>query len=221
MDLRSEVTVTPGLPVVAFSGIVDLSTLATLRDVLLRIVTEHPRRRVAVDLDGVEMIDDAGLGIVLGGAARARGAGGDLVVVVANPRIRRRFSVSRFDRAIELHGTLAEAASPPVAEAVFHVALPADVAAAEPTGSYTTSTRGVTLDDEGYIHCSFAHQVDTILARRYGDVDEVVVLRLDPTDLGGTIVVEDLLGTGEPFPHVYGPIPLTAVVGREVRRRLR
>ena len=42
---------------------------------------------------------------------------------------------------------------------LFHIALPEDWVAAQVAGAYTVSTRGRTLADEGYIHCSFADQV--------------------------------------------------------------
>ena len=63
-------------------GSVDLATLPQLGDALFRLVADHPGQRVAVDLDGVDVLDDTGLGVLLGAAGRARQAGGDLVVVV-------------------------------------------------------------------------------------------------------------------------------------------
>jgi uncharacterized protein (DUF952 family) len=98
---------------------------------------------------------------------------------------------------------------------LFHVALAEDWAAAEVAGVYTVSTRGRTLAEEGFIHCSFAEQVDATASRFYADVADAVVLRIDPARLSSPVVVEDLFGTGEEFPHVYGPIPVGAVV--EVR----
>jgi glutathione S-transferase len=95
---------------------------------------------------------------------------------------------------------------------LFHIALPEDWAAAQRAGEVTDSTRGVTLDQQGYIHCSYAEQVAATAGRFYGDLDEVVVLRIDPAQLSSPVVEEDLADSGEPFPHVYGPIELGAVV---------
>jgi glutathione S-transferase len=95
---------------------------------------------------------------------------------------------------------------------LFHIALAADWAAAQSTGEYTVSTRGRTLAEESFIHCSFADQVDATAARFYADVDDAVLLRIDPRRLSSRVEIEDLYGTGEHFPHVYGPIPVTAVV---------
>jgi uncharacterized protein (DUF952 family) len=95
---------------------------------------------------------------------------------------------------------------------LYHIALPDDWAAAQVSGEYTTSTRGRTLAEEGFIHCSFAEQVQATADRFYRDVTDAVVLRIDRLRLESRVVVEDLVGTGERFPHVYGPIPVSAVV---------
>jgi len=95
---------------------------------------------------------------------------------------------------------------------IFHISLPSDWEAARADGRYFISTRGRTLADEGFIHCSFAEQVATVMSNFYADLSEVVVLRIDPHRLCAPIVVEDLAGAGEAFPHVYGPIGLDAVI---------
>jgi glutathione S-transferase len=99
---------------------------------------------------------------------------------------------------------------------LFHIALPDDWEAARADGRYTASTKGRTLDEEGFIHCSFADQVAATMTRFYADVDAVVLLRIDPHRLTSPVVVEDLVGAGEPFPHVYGPIALDAVIDATV-----
>jgi uncharacterized protein (DUF952 family) len=38
------------------------------------------------------------------------------------------------------------------------------------------------------------------------------LLHIDEDRLTSPVVVEDLVGSGEPFPHIYGPIDLAAVV---------
>jgi glutathione S-transferase len=91
---------------------------------------------------------------------------------------------------------------------LFHLSTVEDWAAA---GELSDSTRGRTLAEEGYIHCSSAEQVAGVAGRYYADLDAVVLLRIDPELVGSPIVVEDLVGSGEAFPHVYGPIPTAAV----------
>ena len=43
-----------------------------------------------------------------------------------------------------------------------------------------------------------------------------MLLRIDPALVTSPIVVEDLVGSGVEFPHVYGPIPVAAVVDAQV-----
>ncbi len=106
VELEGSISTVGGVPVVALAGMVDLATVPALRDLLLRVITDHPGATVAVDLDGVEVLDDAGLGVLLGAAGRARESGGDLVVV-AN-RLRERFTATGFDRAVRVSSGLAE-----------------------------------------------------------------------------------------------------------------
>lgn len=77
---------------------------------------------------------------------------------------------------------------------------------------YRRSTIGASLEEVGFIHCSFAEQLDATRRRFYAGRDDVVVLHIDPELLDAEVRVEDLHGTGEAFPHVYGPIRLDAVV---------
>lgn len=95
---------------------------------------------------------------------------------------------------------------------LLHIAVPSEWEAAQPTGVYERSTIGVSLADEGFIHCSYGHQVDGVLAAFYRDVDEVLLLTIDPQRIGAPIVVEDLYDVGEAFPHIYGPLPVDAVI---------
>ena len=103
---------------------------------------------------------------------------------------------------------------------IFHAALPADWDAAQRAGDYRMSTRGVSLDDEGFIHCSYRHQLEAVVNRFYRDVDQLVLLEIDPALVPAAVVDEPAAdGIDELFPHVYGPIPLGAVVAATAWRR--
>ena len=52
-------------------------------------------------------IDDAALGLLLGAAARAREAGGDLELVCSNERVRARLASTRVDRCIAVRAAIA------------------------------------------------------------------------------------------------------------------
>ncbi|MFJ9891871.1 DUF952 domain-containing protein [Streptomyces sp. NPDC091280] len=107
-----------------------------------------------------------------------------------------------------------EATAAPVT--VLHITERALWDAARERGVYEWSTRGRTLQEEGFIHCSTRAQLPRVAAFLYGSYDgpdELVVLEVDPERLGGSLKYEALKPGGEEFPHVYGPIPVDAVVG--------
>ncbi|WP_436793633.1 DUF952 domain-containing protein [Actinospongicola halichondriae] len=96
---------------------------------------------------------------------------------------------------------------------ILHLALRSEWDAAVASGeAYDRSTIGVSLAEEGFIHCSFPDQVVATAERYYAGRDDVVVLVVDPGRVDAEVRVEDLSGTGVEFPHVYGPIPVDAVV---------
>ncbi|MEV0584627.1 DUF952 domain-containing protein [Nonomuraea sp. NPDC050310] len=86
---------------------------------------------------------------------------------------------------------------------ILHLALERDWRQAGET--YTVSTLGRTLDQEGFIHCSAdLDQLDGVAAAFYAGVTEpLLVLHIDPAGL-------DVRVEGG-FPHLYGPLPRTAV----------
>jgi uncharacterized protein (DUF952 family) len=94
---------------------------------------------------------------------------------------------------------------------IFHIALVSDWQVAVTSGGYTTSTRGQTLAEVGFIHASHAEQVEPTRARFYADETEPLVLLTIDTDLLTCPWHEDQVGE-ETFPHLYGPLTTDAVV---------
>jgi uncharacterized protein (DUF952 family) len=98
-------------------------------------------------------------------------------------------------------------------ERLFHVTFGRDWEAAKEVGEYRVSTRGRTLAEEGFLHASYAHQWQGVRDAYYGDVTEpLVLLEVDPGLLDVPVVDEVPAGGAEAFPHVYGPLPVAAVV---------
>jgi uncharacterized protein (DUF952 family) len=98
---------------------------------------------------------------------------------------------------------------------IYHIALAADWAQAQRDGQYTTSTRGRTLAEEGFIHASTAAQVDQVADAFYRDAPDLVLLVIDTERVGSPIRYEPVPGQADPYPHIYGPLNPDAVV--EVR----
>jgi uncharacterized protein (DUF952 family) len=92
-------------------------------------------------------------------------------------------------------------------------------------GEYRMSTRGVTLEQQGYIHCSLRHQLRTVAELVYGDADDLVVLVIDSEQVPSDIRWEAPAPGGERYPHIYGALPVGAVtdvisVGRGASGRM-
>ncbi len=95
---------------------------------------------------------------------------------------------------------------------IYHIATAADWRAARASGAYTTSTRGRTLAEEGFIHASRREQVGSVFKRVYaGSAEPLVLLVIDPARLAAP-VREEPVGE-ETYPHIYGPLDPAAVVG--------
>ena len=106
MPLGVSSSLVAGRPVVALSGSVDLATVPSLHNALSTAIVDHPAATIAVDLQGVEAVDDVALGVLLGAAGKARRAGGDLVVVTTDEALRQRLALTGFDRAITVTNSL-------------------------------------------------------------------------------------------------------------------
>jgi len=98
---------------------------------------------------------------------------------------------------------------------IYHITDAATWADSQRQGSHTGSTRGIDLAEEGYIHCSTAEQWSGVRQRFYADAENLLLLHVDEQLLTSPLVYEQLPGMPEPFPHVYGPINLAAVVAVE------
>ncbi len=97
---------------------------------------------------------------------------------------------------------------------VFHLADSAEWTAACETGTYVRSTRGLSLAEVGFVHLSTEEQWPRVRVAFYGDLDrELLLLEIDDSLLGDSLVWEAAgPGQQERFPHLYGPLPIAAVV---------
>jgi uncharacterized protein (DUF952 family) len=99
---------------------------------------------------------------------------------------------------------------------ILHIAIRADWDAARAAGSY----RPASVEHEGFIHCSTIDQVVGTADRYFRGRDDLVLLCIDDLRVAGELRHEPpaVIGgspdrrTGELFPHLYGPLPLDAVI---------
>ena len=69
---------------------------------------------------------------------------------------------------------------------------------------------GIDLND-GYIHLSTGAQARRTAELYFKGQDNLVLVAVDGSSLGAALKYEPSRG-GDLFPHVYGPLPLTAVL---------
>jgi uncharacterized protein (DUF952 family) len=80
---------------------------------------------------------------------------------------------------------------------------------AETAGVFTGAPVDVA---DGFIHFSAAHQVCETCARHFAGQTDLVLVAVDAEALGDRLRWEVSRG-GDSFPHLYGPLPLSAVRG--------
>jgi uncharacterized protein (DUF952 family) len=68
------------------------------------------------------------------------------------------------------------------------------------------------LATEGFIHCSTVDQYIWVANQRFRGRTDLVLLHIDPARLRSEVRYENLEGGETLFPHVYGPIPIGAVL---------
>lgn len=102
---------------------------------------------------------------------------------------------------------------------IYHIAAAPDWEEAKRAGEYRISTRGKTLDEVGFIHAGDAHQVAPVANAIYGDDENLVVLVIDCARVKSEIRYDPVRGWEDPFPHIYGPLNLDAVVRTLVLER--
>jgi len=95
---------------------------------------------------------------------------------------------------------------------IYHVVLP------EVWGKFKDKKfyEADSLKTEGFIHCSFAGQLETVLRRYYKDAERVLILEIETEKLTSKLVNEPSTG-GKNYPHIYGKINAEAIV--EVREK--
>ena len=91
-----------GQVVLTITGPADLGTLPTWHRALTGLVADHRGRDLVVDLDPVTVLDDTALGVLLGAAADARGAGGSLTITCSRTVVLDRLRTTGVDLIVPI-----------------------------------------------------------------------------------------------------------------------
>lgn len=96
----------------------------------------------------------------------------------------------------------------PSDRAIYHMCRDEEWRAARAAGSYAGSSQDAA---DGFIHFSTAVQVRESAARHRAGQAGLVLLAVDAAALGEALKWEPSRG-GALFPHLYGPLPVAAVI---------
>jgi uncharacterized protein (DUF952 family) len=91
---------------------------------------------------------------------------------------------------------------------IYHITSAVEAAAAARSGTYVPNA----FDADGFIHCSYQRQVQDVANRRFPGRADLVLLEIDRAELPCHVIDENLEGGTDLYPHIYGPLPMSAVL---------
>ncbi len=94
---------------------------------------------------------------------------------------------------------------PPI---IYHITSQSEWERARAAGAYTAPS----LAQEGFIHASTREQVIRTANLYFQGAAGLVLLCIDAARLTAELRYDPVPGTGQQFPHIYGPLNLDAVI---------
>lgn len=92
---------------------------------------------------------------------------------------------------------------------IFKIATASDWAQAERAGRFDGSAHDKA---DGFLHFSTASQLPDTFRLYYAGRDDLVLAAVDETQLGPALKWEHAPSRNEDFPHLFAPLPLSAVI---------
>lgn len=68
------------------------------------------------------------------------------------------------------------------------------------------------FETEGFIHAATAEQVPGVLARHFVGQEDLLLLEIDPLVIADFLRYEFSPTSGDTYPHIYAPVPVSAVL---------
>ncbi len=91
---------------------------------------------------------------------------------------------------------------------IYHITTRQDLDAAQALGVLKPAS----LSQEGFIHCSYRQQVAFAANKFFQGQSDLVLLEIDPSQVSALLVEEQAADVEDAFPHLYGELPLRAVI---------
>lgn len=98
-----------GVTVIALDGNVLGGPDATALNDTLHTLVEKGRKKILLDLSGVQTMNSSGLGMLLNALTTVRNAGGDLKLAGASKKIESLLVITKLSTVFELHPTVKKA----------------------------------------------------------------------------------------------------------------
>lgn len=98
-----------GITVVALEGSVLGGPDATMLNDMLHKLTEKRKKKVVVDLSGVQSMNSSGLSMLITGLTTVKNAGGDLKIAAASKKIASLLVITKLSTVFELYPTVKKA----------------------------------------------------------------------------------------------------------------
>lgn len=92
-------------------------------------------------------------------------------------------------------------------QTIYHITSINEWNAAQANGEYQPSQ----YDREGFIHCSYRHQLVDVANRLFSRQNNLLILAIAVSEVKDNLIEENLEGGSELYPHIYQKLPLTAV----------
>jgi anti-sigma B factor antagonist len=107
--LRLDNRLDSGVALVTVTGELDVSTSALLREHLLRVITDEPRRSLVVNLAEVSFIDSTGTGVLVGIWHRVRATDASLALAAPSRQARAILDLTGLTKVLPVYDTAAQA----------------------------------------------------------------------------------------------------------------
>jgi anti-sigma B factor antagonist len=107
MNLKLDKALHKGVDVVSVTGEVDLYTAPDLKTTIYEVL-DSGANDIILDMTGLEFMDSAGLGVLVGTLKRVRSAGGSLYLVCDRENLLKVFSLTGLDKVFSICPTLEE-----------------------------------------------------------------------------------------------------------------
>lgn len=91
---------------------------------------------------------------------------------------------------------------------IFHITTRSNALVAAISGAYHHES----LESEGFIHCSYGRQIAASANKHYAGHADLVLFQIAREDVPVDVVDENTSGGDELYPHIYGPLPMSAVL---------